>query len=139
MKSSLKKLAVLSVFFGAAAFAHSSADVNGMTVVFGGEPEPMLDAERQNLRWRFVDAETNEPITDLEALEAVITFDGQEFGAFAARGSRRDPGMYQTFHIFSTPGEGKVTLSFQRNGSDAVHTVTFTFSVNSRNDYLIPG
>lgn len=138
MTKILKTLAVLSIVFGNAAFAHSSADVNGMSVVFGGEPEPMLDAERQNLRWRFTDAETNEPITDLEALEAVITFDGEEIGAFTARGSRRDPGMYQTFHIFSMPGEGKVTLSFKRNGSDELHTVTFSFTVNSRKDYLIP-
>ncbi len=138
MTNILKTLAILSVFFGAAAFAHSSADVDGMSVVFGGEPEPMLDAERQNLRWRFTDSETKEPVTDLEALEAVITFDGQEFGAFAARDSRRDPGMYQTFHIFSMPGEGTVTLSFKRKGDDEIHTITFSFTVNSREDYLIP-
>lgn len=138
MKKILKTLVVLSMFLGSAVFAHTSADINGMSVLFGGEPEPMLDAERQNLRWRFTDAETNEPIMDLEALEAVITFDGQEFGTFTARGSRRDPGMYQTFHIFSKPGAGKVTLRFKRNGSDEVHTVTFSFTVNSRQDYLIP-
>ena len=138
MTKILKTLAIISVFFGAAAFAHSSADVNGMSVLFGGEPEPMLDEERQNLRWRFTDSETDEPVADLEALEAVITFNGQKFGTFTARGSRRDPGMYQTFHIFSTPGAGTVTLSFKRNGDDEVHTVTFSFTVNSRKDYLIP-
>jgi hypothetical protein len=138
MSKSLKALVFFSAFFAVTAFAHSSADVSGMSVVFGGEPEPMLDAERQNLRWRFTDAETNEPITDLEALEAVVTFGGKKYGAFNARGSRRDPGMYQTFHIFSMPGEGEVTLSFKRNGSDEVHTVSFSFTVNSREDYLLP-
>ena len=113
-------------------------EVNGISVLFGGSPEPMVDAERQNLVWRFTDANTKEPITDLEALEAVIAYDGKEFGAFTARGSRSDPGMYRTTHIFSIPGEGKVTLRFKREGSDEVHTITFSFRINSRKDYEIP-
>jgi len=138
MKNILNTLIFLSVFYGAMAFAHSSADVAGMSVLFGGEPEPMLDDERQNLRWRFTDTMTKEPITDLTELQAVVKFDGQEFGSFTARGSRREPGMFQTFHIFSKPGDGEVTLSFKREGSSKVHTVTFSFSVNSRIDYEIP-
>lgn len=138
MKNFLHKLIFLCVFFAAMAFAHSRADVDGMSVLFGGEPEPMLDAERQNLVWRFTDADTSEPVTDLEELQAVVRFDGEEFGPFTARGSRREPGLYQTFHIFSKPGDGEVTLSFKREGSSEVHTVTFSFSVNSRKDYEIP-
>ena len=128
MKNFLNNLIFLLVFCGAVAFAHSSADVDGMSVLFGGEPEPMLDAERQNFRWRFTDAKTKEPITDLTELQAVVRFDGEEFGSFTARGSRREPGMYQTFHIFSKPGDGEVTLSFKREGSSKIHTVTFSFS-----------
>ena len=138
MKTFLNKLIFLSIFCGPMAFAHSSADVDGMSVLFGGEPEPMLNDERQNLRWRFTDAKTNEPITDLTELQAVVKFDGQDFGSFTARGSRREPGMYQTFHIFSQPGDGEVTLSFKREGSSKVSTVTFSFSVNSRKDFEIP-
>jgi len=138
MKDILNKLIFLSVFCGAMAFAHSSADVAGMSVLFGGEPEPMLNDERQNLRWRVTDAKSKEPITDLTELQAVVRFDGEEFGSFTARSSRREPGLYQTFHIFSKPGDGEVTLSFKREGSSKVHTVTFSFSVNSRKDYEIP-
>lgn len=138
MNNILNKLIFLLVLFGAMAFGHERAEVNGISVLFGGSPEPMVDAERQNLVWRFTDANTKEPITDLEALEAVITYDGKEFGAFTARGSRRDPGMYRTTHIFSIPGEGKVTLSFKREGSDEVYTITFSFRINSRKDYEIP-
>lgn len=138
MINALRKLVFLSIFCGALAFAHSRADVDGMSVLFGGEPEPMLDAERQNLVWRFTDSETDEPVTGLEELQAVIKFDGEEFGPFTARGSRREPGLYQTFHIFSKPGDGEVTLSFMRDGNSKVHTVTFSFIVNSREDYVIP-
>ena len=138
MKNIVHKLILLCVFFAAMAFSHSRADVDGMSVLFGGEPEPMLDAERQNLVWRFTEADTDEPVTDLEKLQAVVKFGGEEFGPFTARGSRREPGLYQTFHIFSKPGDGEVTLSFMRDGNSKVHTVTFSFIVNSREDYVIP-
>ena len=138
MKNTLSRLVFLAIFCSAVAFAHSRAEVDGMSVLFGGEPEPMLDAERQNLVWRVTDAGTKEPVTDLEELQAVVLFDGEEFGPFDARGSRREPGLYQTFHIFSKPGEGEVTLNFKREGSSEVHTVTFSFTVNSREDYEIP-
>ena len=70
-----------------------------MQVVFGGEPEPVLDGEICFLRWRFADLESKEPVADLEDAKATIEFDGKEFGPFDARGSRRDPGTYQTQHI----------------------------------------
>ena len=138
MNNMLSKLILVLIFFGATAFGHDRKNVDDISVLFGGEPEPMVDAERQNLVWRFTDANTKEPITDLEALEAVITYDGKEFGAFTARGSRRDPGLYRTTHIFSIPGEGKVTLSFKREGNDKIYTVTFSFSVDSRKELEIP-
>ncbi len=138
MNNMLSKLILVLIFFGATAFGHDRTNVDDISVLFGGEPEPMVDAERQNLVWRFTDANTKDPITDLEALEAVITYDGKEFGAFTARGSRRDPGLYRTTHIFSIPGEGKVTLSFKREGNDKIYTVTFSFSVMSRKELEIP-
>jgi hypothetical protein len=138
MNNMLGKLILVLIFFGATAFGHDRTNVDDISVLFGGEPEPMVDAERQNLVWRFTDANTKEPITDLEALEAVITYDGKEFGAFTARGSRRDPGLYRTTHIFSIPGEGEVTLSFKREDNDKVYTVTFSFNVASRKELEIP-
>ncbi len=138
MNNMLSKLILVLIFFAAAAFGHDRKNVDGISVLFGGEPEPMVNDERQFLRWKFTDVDTNELITDLEALEAVVTFAGEEAGTFTARGPRRDPGLYRTTHIFSIPGEGKVTLSFKREGNDKIYTVTFSFSVDSRKELEIP-
>ena len=133
-----KLLFVFFLFSGPAGFAHDRSEVGGFLVVFGGEPEPMIVDERQNLAWRFTDAKTDELITDMETLEAVITFAGKKSAPFTARGSRRTPGIYKTVHIFTQPGGGEVTLSFKRAGSDTVNTITFSFTVHPRSDIEIP-
>ena len=138
MNNMLSKLILVLIFFGAMAFGHDRTNVDDISVLFGGEPEPMVNDERQVLRWKFTDVDTNEIITDLETLEAVVTFAGKEAGTFTARGSRRDPGVYKTTHIFTMPGEGEVTLSFKREGNDKIYTVTFSFSVMSRKELEIP-
>ena len=138
MNNMLSKLILVLTFFGATAFGHDRTNVDDISVLFGGEPEPMVNDERQVLRWKFTDFDTNEIITDLETLEAVVTFAGKEAGTFTARGSRRDPGVYKTTHIFTMPGEGEVTLSFKRQGNDKIYTVTFSFSVMSRKELEIP-
>ena len=138
MNNMLSKLVLVLIFFAATASSHDRKNVDDISVLFGGEPEPMVNDERQFLRWKFTDVETNELITDLEALEAVVTFAGKEVGTFTARGPRRDPGVYKTSHIFAVPGEGEVTLSFKREGNDKIYTVTFSFSVISRHELIIP-
>ena len=138
MNNMLSKLILVLIFFGATAFGHDRTNVDDISVLFGGEPEPMVNDERQVLRWKFTDVDTNALISDLEALEAVVTFAGKEAGTFTARGSRRDPGVYKTTHIFTMPGEGEVTLSFKREGNDKIYTVTFSFSVMSRKELEIP-
>ena len=77
-------------------------------------------------------------IEHLKDLSVTIQFDGKEFGPFNARGSRRNPGTYQTRHIFTTPGEGEVTLSFKKAASDEVLTLTLPFAVHSRKSIEIP-
>ena len=109
-----------------------------MQVVFGGEPEPILDGEICFLRWRFSDLKTEEPVATLEALSATIRFEGKEFGPFEARGSRRNPGTYQTQHIFTKPGAGEVTLSFKKAEGGEVLTLTSPFTVRSRTSIEIP-
>ncbi len=131
-------VAILSLTVAATAFGHETRDIAGMQVVFGGEPEPVLDGEICFLRWRFSDLKTEEPVATLEALSATIQFDGKEFGPFEARGSRRNPGTYQTRHIFTTPGDGDVTLSFKKAGSDEVLTLTLPFAVHPRKSIEIP-
>ena len=138
MNNILSKLMLVFVFFAATASSHDRKDVDDFHVVFGGEPEPMVNDERQALSWRFTNIDTSELVTDLEALEAVVTFEGKVAGTFTARGSRRDPGIYKTTHIFTSPGEGEVTLSFKREGNDKVYSVTFSFSVLSRKELEIP-
>lgn len=131
-------VAILSLTVAATAFSHESREIGGMKVVFGGEPEPVLDAEICFLTWRFSDLKTEEPVATLEDVSAMIEFDGKEFGPFYARGSRRNPGTYQTRHIFTTPGDGDVTLSFKKAGSDEVLILTLPFAVQSRKSIEIP-
>ena len=87
MNNMLSKLILVLIFFAATASSHDRKNVDDISVLFGGEPEPMVNDERQFLRWKFTDVETNELITDLEALEAVVTFAGKEVGTFTARGA----------------------------------------------------
>jgi len=80
MRSLCSRLILVLIFFAATAFAHDRKNVDNISVLFGGEPEPMVNDERQFLRWKFTEVDTNELITDLEALEAVVTFAGKEAG-----------------------------------------------------------
>lgn len=129
-------IAVLAV--AGVASSHERQEIAGMQVVFGGEPEPVLDGEICFLRWRFTDLESKEPVGDLEDLSATLSFDGKEFGPFEARGSRRNPGTYQTRHIFTKPGEGSVTLTFKKPGGDESHSLTLSFRVRPRKSIEIP-
>ena len=70
-------------------------------------------------------------------MSAVITRNGHEFGPFEARGARRDPGLRQTRHIFSEPGEYDVVLTFKKTGDPAAHSVTFAFTIRDRKDLEI--
>ena len=134
---SVSSIAIV-VMVAAVASSHERQEIDGMRVVFGGEPEPVLNGEFRYLRWRFADLKSEEPVADLEDLRATIRFDGKEFGPFDARGSRRDPGMYQTHHIFTKSGEGEVTLTFKRAGQDKTLEITFPFRVADRKTVEIP-
>jgi len=127
-----------SITLASVVFPHERREIGGMEVVFGGEPEPVIDGELRFLRWRFTDLKSKQPATDLKDVQARMKFEGQEFGPFEARGSRRDPGMYQTHHIFTRSGEGEVTLTFKREGMSDVLTVTFPFRIVSRKTIEIP-
>lgn len=61
----------------------------------------------------------------------------QNFRAGTLVGRKRGK-TNRTEHIFTVPGEGEVTLSFKREGSDKVYSVTSSFSVSSRKDLGIP-
>ena len=90
------------------------------------------------IRKFFSDLKTEEPVATLEDVSSLIEFDGKEYGPFYARGSRRNPGTYQTRHIFTTPGDGDVTLSFKKAGSDEVLTLTLPCAVQPRKSIEIP-
>ena len=71
---------VTTIFFlSAVASSHDRKEVAGMLVVFGGEPEPVLDGEICFLTWRFSDPETEEPVANLEAMTAKVQFEGEQF------------------------------------------------------------
>ena len=117
---------------------HERKEVAGLAVVFGAEPEPAITEEMQFLRWRISSLADEEAYTDLQDAEAIIKRDGEEFGPFPVRGSRRDPGLYQTRHIFTAEGEYESVLSFRKGEEEEVHTVDFTFRIRERATLEIP-
>ena len=123
---------------GSTAVFHETKEVAGLRVVFGAEPEPAITEEMQSLRWRISSLADREAYTDLQDAEAIIKRDGEEFGPFPVRGSRRDPGQYQTRHIFTAAGEYESVLSFRKGEEEEVHTVDFTFRIRERATLEIP-
>ena len=117
---------------------HERKEVAGLSVVFGAEPEPAITEEMQFLRWRISSLADEEPYADLQDAEVTVARDGEEFGPFPVRGSRRDPGLYQTQHIFTTEGEYESVLSFRKGEEEEVHTVDFTFRIRDRATLEIP-
>lgn len=117
---------------------HERKEVAGLAVVFGAEPEPALTEEMQFLRWRIQTLSDEEAYTDLTDAEVVIEFDGEEYGPFSVRGSRRDPGQYQTRHIFTSAGEYRSVLSFKKGEEEEVHSVDFDFRIRERASLEIP-
>ncbi len=120
------------------AMFHERKEVAGLAVVFGAEPEPAITEAMQFLRWRISSLADEEPYTDLQDAEANIKHDGEEFGPYPVRGSRRDPGLYQTRLIFTAEGEYESVLSFRKGEEEEVHTVDFTFNIRGRASLEIP-
>ncbi len=118
---------------------HERKEVAGLGVLFGAEPEPALTEEMQFLRWRVTSLSDREPYRDLEDAEVTIKRDGAEFGPIGVRGARRDPGLYQTQHIFREAGEYEAVLSFRKGEEAEVHTVAFTFNIRDRATLEVPG
>ncbi len=118
---------------------HERKEVAGLSVLFGAEPEPALTEEMQFLRWRVGSLSDREPYLDLEEAEVTIKRDGEEFGPFGVRGARRDPGLYQTQHIFTEAGEYESVLSFRKGEEEEVHSVSFMFTIRDRAELEIPG
>ena len=117
---------------------HERKEVAGLAVVFGAEPEPALTEEMQFLRWRVSSLADEEAYTDFQDAKVTIKRDGEEFGPFDVRHMRRNPGQYQTQHIFTTAGEYESVLSFRKGEEAQVHTVDFTFRIRDRETMEIP-
>lgn len=139
----LPLVAVAAIVTAAASSAdttmpHERKEVAGLAVVFGAEPEPALTDEMQFLRWRVSSLDDEEPYTDFQGAEVTIKRDGEEFGPFPVRGARRDPGVYQTRHIFTAAGEYESILSFRKGDEEETHTVEFTFRIRDRATLELP-
>ena len=117
---------------------HERKEVAGLAIVFGAEPEPALTDEMQFLRWRVSTLADQEPYGDFQDASVVIKRDGEKFGPFQVRGMRREPGNYQTRHIFTEAGEYESVLSFRKGDEETVHTVDFNFNINDRGSLEIP-
>lgn len=118
--------------------AHETKEVAGLEVVFGAEPEPALSGQLQFLRWRFRSKDTKQPFADVEELRATVKRDGKDYGPFQGRTSQRDPGLVQTTHIFTAPGEYSATLTFKKKGDAQTHSIAFAFRTRDRKELEIP-
>ncbi|HEX9579630.1 MAG TPA: hypothetical protein VF970_00860 [Gemmatimonadales bacterium] len=117
---------------------HERKVVAGLAVVFGAEPEPALTDEMQFLRWRISSVADSTAYTQLEDATATVTRDGQQYGPFTVRPVRRDPGLYQTQHIFTGVGEYQSVLKFRKGQDPTVHSVDFTFQIRDRATLELP-
>ncbi len=128
-----------AAFPDSTAVFHERKEVAGLAVVFGAEPEPALTDEMQFLRWRVSSLADEEVYTDFQDAKVTIKRDGEEFGPFTVRHMRRNPGQYQTQHIFTAAGEYESVLSFRKGEEAEVHTVDFAFRIRDRQSLEIPG
>ena len=129
-------LALTVLALGATLVAHERKEVAGLEVVFGAEPEPALNGEKQFLRWRFL--KDKQPFGDIEEMTATIKRNGKTFGPFTGRMSPREPGVVATQHIFTSVGEYEATLTFKKKGEPTAHTITFAFKIGDRKQLEIP-
>jgi hypothetical protein len=136
--AALGSVLLADVFTGNAAMFHERKEVAGLAVVFGAEPEPAITEEMQFLRWRVSSLADEEPYSHFQDAEVTINRDGKEYGPFPVRGSRRNPGQYQTQHIFTTAGEYESVLSFRKGEEEKVHSVDFSFTIRDRASLEIP-
>jgi hypothetical protein len=120
------------------AIRHERKEVAGLAVVFGAEPEPAITEEMQFLRWRVSSLADEQPYTEFQDAKVVVKRDGVEHGPFDVRGTRRDPGLYQTRHIFTEAGEYETLLSFRKGEDQTVHTVDFNFRIADRASLELP-
>ena len=134
----LAAIGTLAATVGFGAPVHERKEVAGLAVVFGAEPEPAITEEIQFLRWRVSSLADREPYSEFQDAEVVIVRDGEELGTFPVRGTRRDPGLYQTRHIFTEAGEYDTVLSFRKGEEEEVHTVEFKFRIAARSSLEIP-
>ncbi len=129
---------VLATAVADAASLHERKEVAGLAIVFGAEPEPALTDEMQFLRWRVNSLSDEEPYTEIRGASVMVTHDGEEFGPFAVRGTRRDPGLYQTRHIFTAAGQYETVLTFRKGEETETHSVDFTFRIGDRASLELP-
>ncbi len=129
-------LCLVVVALCASVTAHERKEVAGLEVVFGAEPEPALNGEKQFLRWRFLKDKT--PFGDIEEMSATVKRNGKTFGPFTGRMTPREPGVVSTQHIFTSVGEYEATLTFKKKGDATVHSVTFPFKIGDRKQLEIP-
>jgi hypothetical protein len=130
-------LALTVVAMCATVAAHERKEIAGLEVVFGAEPEPALNGEKQFLRWRFLSKDKT-PFGDIEEMSATVKRGDKTYGPFTGRMAAREPGVVATQHIFTAAGDYEATLTFKKKGDATVHSVTFPFKIADRKTIEIP-
>lgn len=128
---------ILTALLGSQAMAHSVGEAAGLRFVYGSTPEPAITDELLNMQWIVRDLETGEPAGNLTDMSVELSLDGQSWGPFEPEAAFGEPGLYSTAHLFAKPGTYEATLSFKREGSDELQTITLEAHVIDRADLVI--
>lgn len=101
------------------ASAHDSQTVNGYELTFGGADEPVITGERMWLEVQIVEAETAEPVVDIEddLTMAVQEPFGDQTKELDVSSRFGEPGWYEAAVIFTRPGTYTVYLHGSVDGT----------------------
>lgn len=116
-------LLVVGVLLGSAVpmvSAHDTETVDGYEVTFGGADEPVITDERMWLEVEIVDAETGEPVEELEdsltiAVQRPFGNDTHELDVSSRYG---EPGWYEAPIVFTEPGTYTVFINGTVDGTE---------------------
>lgn len=101
------------------ATAHDTETAEGYEVTFGGADEPMVTGERMWLELEVVEADSEEPVEDLD--DSLTLAVQEPFGSDTRQldvSSRFEPGWYEAPIIFTEPGTYTVYVNGSIDGAE---------------------
>lgn len=139
-KGLLAVVLVGSVLVGAVGLsaAHDTETIDGYELTFGGAEEPVITGERTWLEVNIVDADAEEPVTELEddlemAVRRPFGDDVEELDVGSRFGQ---PGWYEAAVVFTEPGTYTVFVNATVDGTAI--DATFQKQVHDAENFEYP-